>query len=264
MEQLPQHSKNQALQLKERATGLIATLTDPDRARSFERGLTIDKAVDSGIPLTEIVRETGFKSVAQVLDIHLTRLVAQFNLNNNIQDHQIKTIVEDLIEKYPAESVEDFILCFKMARQGSFGVVYHLHSAVVFEWMSKYLEQKYETVEKNLRAQKAQEATRATPKEVEGISDVGMKALSDMQKIVDDTAKRSKIPAMSDAEIRRNGQLHPPRKEPITKGLQTFKLGGYSIQAMDRKQAKKQMRIFIRNGKVQFHISRGTKKSRRK
>lgn len=213
--------------------------------------------MDSALPLSEIVRDTGFKSVAQVLDIHLTRLVAQFNLNNNIQDHQIKTIVEDLIEKYPSESVEDFILCFKMARQNAFGVVYHLHSAVVFEWMSKYLEQKYEAVEKKLRSEKAQEATRALPKDVAGISDVGAKALEDMQKIVDATAKRSKVPAMTDADIRRNGQEKPPKKAALTAGWATYNLGGIDVQASDLKHAKKLMRMFIKNGKVEFHRRRG-------
>lgn len=219
--------------------------------------------MDSALPLSEIVRDTGFKSVAQVLDIHLTRLVAQFNLNNNIQDHQIKTIVEDLIEKYPSESVEDFILCFKMARQNAFGVVYHLHSAVVFEWMSKYLEQKYEAVEKKLRSEKAQEATRALPKDVAGISDVGAKALDDMQKIVDATAKRSKVPAMTDADIRRNGQEKPPKKPTLTTGEKTFYILGFGQNASTRKEAKVRVRRLIKGGHLDFGISLNAK-SRRK
>jgi hypothetical protein len=220
--------------------------------------------VDSGIPLTEIVRETGFKSVAQVLDIHLTRLVAQFNLNNNIQDHQIKTIVEDLIEKYPAESVEDFILCFKMARQNAFGVVYHLHSAVVFEWMAKYLEQKYEAIEKKLREEKAKEATRALPKEIPGISDAGAKALAEMQKIVDATKKQSKVPGMTDAEIRKNGQEKPPKKPSVTSGMAWFNVLGIEVNAIDRKHAKQNIRRAIKAGKLEFGMSRGNAKSRRK
>lgn len=262
MEHLPEHSRNQALQLKEQSTALIATLIDPARAREFERGLTISVAVDSGIPLSEIVRETGFKSVAQVLDIHLTRLVAQFNLNNNIQDHQVKTIVEDLMEKFPNESVEDFILCFKMARQNAFGVVYHLHSAVVFEWMAKYLEQKYEAVEKKHREQKAKESTRALPKEVPGISEVGAKALADMQKIVDATSKQSKVPAMTDGDIRRNGQEKPPKRDAVTSGMKWFSVLGMQVLASDSKHAKQQIRKSIERGHLEFGISLNAKSRR--
>jgi len=255
-----QDSENQALQLKERSTALIATLINPSQAREFERGLTIAHVVDHGLPLSEIVRETGFKSVAQVLDIHLTRLVAQFNLNNNISDAQIKTIVEDLIEKFPNESVEDFILCFKMARQNAFGVVYHLHSAVVFEWMGKYLEQKYEALEKKLRAEKAKEATRALPKDVAGITDVGAEALKEMQKIVEATKKQAKVPYMSDADIRRYGQEKPAKKQSITAGMKWFDVLGIKVLASDRKHAKQQIRKNIKSGKLYFGMSRGDAK----
>jgi hypothetical protein len=217
-------------------------------SRTFERGLTIASILDQGIPLREIVEQTGFKSVAQVLDLHLTRLVAQFNLNNNIQDHQIKTIVEDLIEKFPNESLEDFLLCFKMARQNAFGVVYHLHSGVVFEWMGKYLEHKYEELETKLRKEKAAQNSKLMPEDCSGISDHGMEKLKEMQAMIDSLPKKTKMPSMSDADLRKWGAERPPKKAALTAGDTLFTIRGIQVLAATEEEAEKQIATAIRLG----------------
>jgi len=140
------------LQQKERYTGLIATLTTD--AGQVERGLTIDKIIEKGTPLSVLMRMTERKTVKQILDLQLTKLAASFNLNLTLKDYQISQIIEDLIEKYPNETIEDFIYTFKQARQGAYGQVFRLDSAVVFDWMAQHLTQKYDAIESKLYAEK--------------------------------------------------------------------------------------------------------------
>lgn len=120
----------------------------------MERGLSIDKVISSAIPISVLEKNTSRKEVLIALDRAVVMLAASLNLNNNLNDFQIGIIVEDLYDKFPNETLEDFILMFKKARQGEFGTIYVLHSAVVFEWMGKYLDEKYRHIEDKLMREK--------------------------------------------------------------------------------------------------------------
>lgn len=104
--------------------------------------------------MVELRRVVGSRQVAIALDIQLTRLVANLNLKWSLNDTQIKTIVEDLLDKYPNESLEDFILCFKKARQGEYGELIRLDGPIIFSWIQTYLDEKYKAVEDDLMKQK--------------------------------------------------------------------------------------------------------------
>src|SRR6478735_2207794 len=95
---------DQALQQKERSIGLISTLNDPEQYRNVERSLTLDKVISSAIPLSVLEKNTSRKDVLIALDKAVTRLAATLNLNNNLNDFQIRIIVEDLYDKYPSET----------------------------------------------------------------------------------------------------------------------------------------------------------------
>lgn len=136
-------TENNALPRKAQSTGLIAILSDPEKAQQFEKGLTIAKIIDTAIPISQF---ENTREIKQSIDIQLTKLVAMLNLKWSLTDFQIKQIVEDLVEKFPHETVEDFILVFKKARQGEFGELTRLDSVVIFKWVEKYLEQKYDAL----------------------------------------------------------------------------------------------------------------------
>lgn len=103
-----------------------------------------------------MIRTTGALGVKQALDILITRLLHSFNLNLTVNEKsmQIPMIVNDLIERYPNETIEDFAYIFKQARQGVYGQVFRIDSAVIFGWVAQHIEDKYKVKEARLMAEK--------------------------------------------------------------------------------------------------------------
>lgn len=208
-------ANNQELQRREHSTGLIAILTNtdnPDLAKDFERGLTIHKIIETAIPICEVRKETGLKAISQALDIQLTKLVASLNLKWNLSDAQIGIIVEELIYKYPNESLEDFILVFRRARHGEFGELYRLDSAVIFSWMQIHLDEKYAVIENKLLSEKDNIYKVELP--TCGPEDPAMKWIKKWKAYID-ALKVKKVPQLTDADIKKEGQeklvkkIHP-------------------------------------------------------
>jgi hypothetical protein len=212
MEQHQHHD----LQLRERSTGLIATLTDLDRCREFERSLTINKIITDAIPIVELKRTVGSRQVAIALDVQLTRLVASLNLKWNVSDTQIKTIVEDLIDTYPSETIEDFILCFRKARLGEYGELVRLDSPIVFTWMQKYLEEKYQVIEDKLTQEKAE-----FNKPIESEND---KDWLKVWKDAIDSIVSKRVFEITDDEIHNEGKVRPKKAAPypVTSPMEAY------------------------------------------
>ena len=198
--------ENNQLQHREHLTGLIATLTSVEASREFERNLTIAKIVESALPMSELKRHVGHRNVAIALDVQLTRLVASLNLKWNVNDSQIKDIVQDLIEEFPHESIEDFVLCFKKARKGQYGELIRLDSPIIFTWMRSYLEEKYQVVEENWKAKKEAEKKPIQP---EGEHDW----LKVWKEAVDSLPHQKRFD-LTDEEINREGKEKPPKEKP--------------------------------------------------
>lgn len=79
----------------------------------------------------------------------LERLVEGVNVDArlNMRPEQITELAEDLVDTFPIETLEDFVLCFRRATMGMYGVIYKIDKSVVFTWMAAYLEDKYMYVE---------------------------------------------------------------------------------------------------------------------
>lgn len=251
MEQGITKTEQAALQRKERSNALIAIVTNPDRLRDMERGLTIKKIITEALPICELKREVPFHEIALALDIQLTRLVASLNLKWNLNDEQVKTIVEDLIDKYPNESLEDFILVFKLARTGHFkddngnGAIYRLDSAVIFGWMEQYLSEKYKALEDKLRAEKDDfKKQYVSEKSDRNIFEEFMK--------LTESRPHGKIAGMSEADIRKYGQVNPAKKTAVTAGYTHFTVGSVQILAGSQEQANYNVEKLIQIGELKL------------
>ncbi len=150
------------LRNKEHASVLMATITREETRETFMRSLTVEKIVDNAQPISQLEKYVERREIKAVIDMHLTALVKSLNLKWTLSDQQIKPIVEDLLYKYPNESLEDFLLVFRKARMGEFKdengntTIYRLDGAVIFGWMEQHLAQKYEVLERNLYREKDQ------------------------------------------------------------------------------------------------------------
>lgn len=142
------------LTLKQRSTDLMATVNDSAKLVKFERWLNVRAIIETALPISEVKRNVEPGDVERSIDIALTRLNESLNLKWKLNSGQIETLVNDLVDKYPHETVEDFILLFRKARQNEFGEIYRLDSAVIFGWMEYYLEEKYSIWDKQLDNEK--------------------------------------------------------------------------------------------------------------
>ncbi len=64
-------------------------------------------------------------------------------LGIELSNYESQLLVEDLVDVYKYDSIEDIQVCLKNGRQGKYGKNYNKLNMIVFgEWMSKHLEQK--------------------------------------------------------------------------------------------------------------------------
>ena len=100
-------------------------------------------------PIASLISHAGGQRVEQYVAAEIVKLAANVNINPtlNIKSHQIPTIAQGLIENYKWESLEDFTLCFRRAAAGLYGEIYRVDAAVIGQWFSRYLDEKYDALE---------------------------------------------------------------------------------------------------------------------
>ena len=93
------------------------------------------------------------------LAIQINNLCDAVNLNEQLtfSGYQVNALACTLIELFPVESLEDFVLCFRRGALGLYGKFYRLDASVLCDWMQKYLDEKYQLIEV--------QATQANPTE---------------------------------------------------------------------------------------------------
>jgi hypothetical protein len=81
--------------------------------------------------------------VMAIVDLQLVRFLKSINVTNTLTDFQQQELTMHLVENYPHETLNDFVLMFKRVRHGYYGPIYNrIDITVISEYMSKYLEAK--------------------------------------------------------------------------------------------------------------------------
>jgi len=72
----------------------------------------------------------------------------------NLKDAQVPIIADHLLQNYKWESIEDFTICFRRAAAGLYGEIYRIDGAVIGQWFSRYLDEKYDALEQKKEKEK--------------------------------------------------------------------------------------------------------------
>lgn len=152
-------------------------------------------------------REVGREQLRRYIEYELVKISQLVSVGGNLNDAQVQFISDQLVTRYPNESIADFKLCFERGITFRYGRIFRLDPTVIFEWMGLYLNEKYQVVEEKLMKEK-DEYYRITvdPKLTEDVAD---KYITQMLAAL----KPDKVVSgITEEEIRQEGQQRPKRK----------------------------------------------------
>lgn len=151
------------LQKKSSKTEAISVLSQHEllsaiKANNFENAVSmmpkrIEQVFDQP-KVNESILAIGANAVLSQVEYLLHQLALLVNVGGNLNDTQVQFIADQLIQRYPNESIADFKLCFDRALTNAYGQIFRLDCIVVFEWMQKYMEEKYAILEDKLMKEK--------------------------------------------------------------------------------------------------------------
>lgn len=104
-----------------------------------------------------------------------------FNVSAKFTEVQAVQTASLFLEQYPAETIEDLILCLKYAKIGKYGKVYNrIDGSMLFEWFGKYLEEKYSYIEEKCHNEKFEQQSNSTIENTKVLSVINEIALAAM------------------------------------------------------------------------------------
>lgn len=158
MENLQAQNSNKPTQLQTISTSTTANALQQNRFDEIEKSVGLNaKDILDKPPIAMLKKLEGMDlKLEAFLAAQIHKLVKMVNINGHlsIQPYQIPVIAAQLIENYPVESIEDFVLCFKRGAAGFYGTIYKLDASVLCEWMKAYLDEKYMHVEAKVEQEK--------------------------------------------------------------------------------------------------------------
>jgi hypothetical protein len=164
-----------------------------------------------------MILATDEKNVSGFIEFELIKLAERINVSGNLTAEQIEFIALQLIREFPNESIADFKICFERGATGAYGKIFKLDGVEVGQWMQKYLDDKYKVLETQLMKEKDELYKRPVQNTdwlqlwKESIaktdSEGGVKTKSQNLTFL------SHIRAMTDKEIREEGQVNPKEKQ---------------------------------------------------
>jgi hypothetical protein len=164
-------------------------------------------------PVRELLRQGGAsrKNLEAILALQVGLTASRLSVGGNLAQGETLRIAADLIDKYPLQSLDDFILMLRRGVTGHYGPIYRFDVLVVMQWMASYVE------EWAAEKEKAEEERRSAPapagEDPQGNAVPFEKLSPDLQEKIrafTSSIGGQKIPATTDEYLRRNGQSKPP------------------------------------------------------
>jgi len=125
--------------------------------------------------VTQLEREIGTQTVLTILLFELEKINEMFNANQGLKlkHTQCADIAVMLIEEFPHESIEDFVLAFRKGITGKYNdKLLRLDVQIIFGWVRSFLDEKSERIELLHKAEKEIENKPYTDEEKEKIAKV--------------------------------------------------------------------------------------------
>jgi len=105
--------------------------------------------------LRQYVREQSRKTTVNLLIILLRSFVDASRVSQRPDASDLMEIADELVDKYPCESIEDFVLALKEVRTRGVKLYDSLDSGKIYGFISDYFERKISFLENRHKDQKA-------------------------------------------------------------------------------------------------------------
>lgn len=128
---------------------LIKCMADRDVMElvKVEKNLSIDKAI-KGRKSCDLVKNYGEPMVIKAYSGVILMALEFFNTGQQMSEMQAIQTASLMIEQYPAETIEDLVLCLKNVKSARYGKIFNrIDGQLLFEWFRLYLDEKYERFE---------------------------------------------------------------------------------------------------------------------
>jgi len=108
----------------------------------FYRPKNIKETFNGSSPSIATLKKYQSEMVAALILCKIIKQTASFfNVGGAINDHQIQETAVLIMDTYHFLNITDFVLCFKMAKQGKFGKLFdRLDGAIILSWLEEYNE----------------------------------------------------------------------------------------------------------------------------
>lgn len=197
---------------------------------------TVTHAVEVGVPMC-LVDKVAKEELIAFIEFELIKLSTMVNVDArlNLQRHQVPLVAQSLYEDFKHESMEDIAVCLKRGAMGKYADekgIFRIDGAVISQWMSRYLEEKYQVVENNLAKEKQDPEKKIS--ETRNFIEL-------YKAIVGDTPQADQTNAADNSYQR--WKLDNPRR--------TFNIRGLEIQARTQEEAERIVQRLIDLGEVE-------------
>lgn len=138
-------TKNEIAILQAAEKNQLAVLqTSPKQYLQALRPKSVDDVFASSEPaLGMIAKELGENQARAVVVIMISEIVDFFNSSNTMNDSQVATTTDLIIEEYPYFKIDDLKLCFRNAMKGRYGEIYNrLDGSVIMNWLKQYNQER--------------------------------------------------------------------------------------------------------------------------